>query len=254
MIFQDPMTLAESDDDDRRSDRRNAASCIAGYSDRQAHDRAVELLDATQHSRTRRKRAPQYPFEFSGGMLQRSMIAMAIACEPQVLIADEPTTALDVTIQAQILDLLKDLQRETGMAIMLITHDLGVVARMADERRRHVCGRDRRARHRRRLFYRVGAPVHARLARRDAEQRRTAREPACGRSKAAPPDLFAPPLGLRLLRALPVRDARSASSDHPPPFAPRRRPSRRAAGCNHDDAHRSVERLHAMPRASRVPS
>jgi oligopeptide/dipeptide ABC transporter ATP-binding protein len=103
-----------------------------GYTKKQAMARAVELLEMSRIPEPA-KRARQYPFEFSGGMLQRAMIAMAIACEPAILIADEPTTALDVTIQAQILDLMTDLQRETGMAIVLITHDLGVVARMADE-------------------------------------------------------------------------------------------------------------------------
>jgi oligopeptide transport system ATP-binding protein len=96
-----------------------------------AYDRAVEMLELVGINNAR-KRMRQYPHEFSGGMRQRAMIAMALICSPKLLIADEPTTALDVTIQAQILELMKDIQRKTGMSIIFITHNLGVVAEICD--------------------------------------------------------------------------------------------------------------------------
>src|SRR5690606_26758868 len=102
-----------------------------GVSDRQARTRAVELLDLVGIPNPQ-VRFRAFPHEFSGGMRQRAMIAMAIANDPDLIIADEPTTALDVTIQAQILEVLKTAQRETGAAVVMITHDLGVVAGIAD--------------------------------------------------------------------------------------------------------------------------
>ncbi|QUF07991.1 ABC transporter ATP-binding protein [Actinosynnema pretiosum subsp. pretiosum] len=102
-----------------------------GMSRKDARARAVELLDQVKIPHAR-QRVREYPHQFSGGMRQRAMIAMSLALDPEVLIADEPTTALDVTVQAQIMDLLAELQRDRGMAMVLITHDLGVVAEVAD--------------------------------------------------------------------------------------------------------------------------
>lgn len=99
---------------------------------KEARRRAVEVLEKV-HIPSASTRVDNYPHEFSGGMRQRVMIAMALSCEPQLLIADEPTTALDVTVQAQILDLMREIQRTQGTSIMMITHDLGVVAEMCDD-------------------------------------------------------------------------------------------------------------------------
>ena len=239
MIFQDPMTslnptmtigdqIAETLQVHRR------------YSRREAFARAIELIDMTRIPEAA-KRARQYPFEFSGGMLQRSMIAMSLACEPSILIADEPTTALDVTIQAQILDLMRDLQREHGMAIVLITHDLGVVARMADEVLVMYAGEVVEKGHVDDVFYRSAHPYTLGLKaampsnRIDAKQELT---PIDG----SPPDLFAPPSGCGYFSRCP-HAMRACEDNHPPVFA---LASEHHARCwlHHADCHREAEEVH----------
>ncbi len=131
IIFQDPMTSLNP----TFTVGNQLMETILLHTDRnreQARARAIEMLSLVGISEPE-KRVHQYAYELSGGMRQRVMIAMALACEPDVLIADEPTTALDVTIQAQILELMMSLQKEMGMAIIMITHDMGVIASICDE-------------------------------------------------------------------------------------------------------------------------
>lgn len=131
MIFQDPMTtlnptmtIGKQITEGLRKHQNMSKS--------EANERALELLELVKIPNPK-ERFKQYPHQFSGGMRQRAVIATAIACNPKILIADEPTTALDVTIQAQILDLMKDLQKELGTSIVIVTHDLGVVANIAQK-------------------------------------------------------------------------------------------------------------------------
>ena len=132
IIFQDPMTSLNP----TFTIGSQLNEAIMLHTERKtkkaATERSIELLTMVGVNEPE-KRVNQYPYELSGGMRQRVMIAMALACEPDILIADEPTTALDVTIQAQILELMADLQKKLGMAIILVTHDLGVIATMCDE-------------------------------------------------------------------------------------------------------------------------
>jgi peptide/nickel transport system ATP-binding protein len=156
MIFQDPLTSMHPYHrvGDQIIEAYRAHHRVGGKA---ARARALDLLDRVGMADPKRT-FESYPHELSGGMRQRVMIAMALSCDPQLLIADEPTTALDVTVQAQILDLLKDLQREFGSAIILITHDLGVVAEMADDVAVMYAGRAVETGSVRDVFYRPSHP------------------------------------------------------------------------------------------------
>lgn len=214
MIFQDPMSSLNPTM--RIGDQiAETLQVHRGYRKSEAFTRAVELL-AMAHIPEPDRRARQYPFAFSGGMLQRSMIAMAIACEPDILIADEPTTALDVTIQAQILDLLGELQRRNGMAIVLITHDLGVVAHMAEDVVVMYAGEIVEKGTVDDVFYRSAHPYTAGL-KRAMPSKTSTKERGLIPIEGSPPDMFEPPAGCAYFARCP-RAMRLCEHNHPDRF------------------------------------
>lgn len=192
MIFQDPMTSLNPT---MKIGEQIAESIIIhqNKSKKQALKEVVELLEMVGIPNAE-ERIKQYPHEFSGGMRQRAMIAIALACSPKILIADEPTTALDVTIQAQIMDLIKSLQKKLNTAVILVTHDLGVVAEVADRIQVMYAGEIVETGNSRDIFYNPKHPYTWALLK-SVPKLKTENKSELYSLSGTPPDLLNPPIG-----------------------------------------------------------
>lgn len=192
MIFQDPMTSLNPT---MKIGQQIMESMLIHehISGDEAEKKALTMLELVKIPNAR-QRMKQYPFEFSGGMRQRAMIAIALACNPEVLIADEPTTALDVTIQAQIMELIGELQKELNMAVILVTHDLGVVASVADRIQVMYAGQIVERGEADEIFYQSTHPYTRALLDSIPKVHTESKEKLYS-LKGTPPDLVNPPLG-----------------------------------------------------------
>lgn len=192
MIFQDPMTSLNPT---MKIGKQIMESIMIHQKidKKEAEKQALEMLELVKIPNAA-ERMKQYPFEFSGGMRQRAMIAIALACKPEILIADEPTTALDVTIQAQIMDLIGELQKELDMAMILVTHDLGVVASVADRIQVMYAGKIVERGTVDEIFYRPTHP-YTRALLSSVPKIHTNNKEQLYSLKGTPPDLTNPPVG-----------------------------------------------------------